>query len=169
MQKRSVSRILVAVIPTILVVAVTIMMVSFVPTGASAVAQSDRAQSGRPCSNRTLLGDYGFAVEGLVLPAPGVAIPGRGVTMTHLDGEGNLTQVDSLFINGVPVSDWSPVTGTYQVNANCTGTMSLVPSAGGFVNLRIVVVRHGTEIHTVVWPPFDGPARTVTSIGIKVE
>jgi hypothetical protein len=88
MQKRSVSRILVAVIPTILVVAVTIMMVSFVPTGASAVAQSDRAQSGRPCSNRTLLGDYGFAVEGLVLPAPGVAIPGRGVTMTHFDGEG---------------------------------------------------------------------------------
>jgi hypothetical protein len=84
--------------------------------------------------------------------------------MTHFDGEGNLAQVDSLIINGAPVSDWSPVTGTYHVNAS-TGTMSLLPSAGGFVNLRIVVVRHGMEIHTVVWPPFDGPNRTVTSVG----
>jgi len=132
------------------------MIVPLAPTGASAVAQSDRSQSGRPCSDRTLFGDYGFAVEGLVLPAPGVALPGRGVTMTHFDGEGNLTQLDSLLINGAPISEWSPVAGTYQVNANCTGTMSLVPSTGGFVNLRIVVVRHGTEIHTVVWPPFDG-------------
>jgi hypothetical protein len=134
--------------------------------GASAMAQSDMARSGnRRCSNRSLLGDYGFVVEGLLLPAPGVALPGRGVTMTHFDGEGNLTQVDSLIINGSPVSDWSPVTGTYHVN----GTMNILPSAGGFVNLRIVVVKQGKEIHTVVWPPFDGPDRTITSVGIKVD
>jgi hypothetical protein len=169
MHGRSVSRILVAAIPIILVSAIPIMIVGFVPAGTPAVAQSDTVPSGRQCSDRTLFGDYGFAVEGLALPAPGVALPGRGVTMTHFDGEGNLTQVDSLLINGTPVSDWSTVTGTYQVNANCTGTMSLLPSAGGFVNLRIVVVRHGTEIHTVVWPPFDGPARTITSVGIKVQ
>ena|SRR5579864_613511 len=162
MQRKSVSRILMAAIP--------IMIVCIVLAGASAMAQSDTAHSGdRQCSNRTLFGDYGFAVEGLLLPAPGVTLPGRGVTMTHFDGKGNLTQVDSLIINGSPVSDWSPVAGTYHVNANCTGTMSLLPSTGGFVNLRIVVVRQGKEIHTVVWPPFDGPDRTVTSVGIKVE
>ena len=163
MQRKSVSRILMAAIPIV-------MTACFMLTGASARAQSDTARSGnRRCSNRSLLGDYGFVVEGLVLPAPGVALPGRGVTMTHFDGEGNLTQVDSLIINGSPVSDWSPVTGTYHVNANCTGTMNLLPSAGGFVNLRIVVVKQGKEIHTVVWPPFDGPDRTVTSVGIKVD
>lgn len=161
MQRKSVSRILMVTIP--------IMLVCFV-LAATSTAQSDTAHSGdRHCSNRTLLGDYGFAVEGLVLPAPGVTIPGRGVTMTHFDGKGNLTQVDSLIINGSPVSDWSPVTGTYNVNANCTGTMNLLPSTGGFVNLRMVVVKHGTEIHTVVWPAFDGPDRTVTSVGIKVD
>src|SRR5882724_3457105 len=112
MQRKSVSRILMAAIP--------IMIVCFVLAGASDMAQSDTAHSGdRHCSNRTLFGDYGFAVEGLVLPAPGVTIPGRGVTMTHFDGRGNLTQVDSLLINGIPISDWSPVTGTYHVNANC--------------------------------------------------
>jgi len=162
MQRKSVSRILMA--------AILIMIASFVLAGGPAVAQSDTPHSGdRHCSDRTLSGDYGFAVEGLLLPAPGVSIPGRGVTMTHFDGEGNFTQVDSLIIGGTPVSDWSPVTGTYHVNANCTGTMNLLPSGGGFVNLRFVVVRRGKEIHTVVWPPFDGPARTITSVGIRVE
>jgi hypothetical protein len=100
----------------------------------------------------------------------GVTIPVRGVHMTHFDGKGNLTQVDSIIANGGPISDWTPVTGTYHVNTNCTGTILLLPSTGEkFVNLRIVVVRQGKEIHTVVWPPFDGPGRTVTSVGIKVE
>jgi hypothetical protein len=145
----------------------TPMMIVFslLASGASARAQSEDGA----CSNRTLLGDYGFAVEGLVLPAPGVSVPIRGVHMTHFDGKGNLTQVDSILVNGAPASDWTPVVGTYHLNANCTGTISLSPSNGGFVNLRIVVVRQGKEIHTVVWPPFDGPDRTVTSVGIKVE
>ena len=166
MQTKLVSRISMVAIPIMIVCGLLVA-----PSSLRVAASSPQADDGdiKACSNRTLHGDYGFAVEGLLLPAPGVALPGRGVTMTHFDGEGNLTQVDSLIINGTPVSDWSPVTGTYHVNANCTGTMSLLPGAGSFVNLRIVVVRHGTEIHTVVWPPFDGPNRTVTSVGIKVE
>ncbi len=158
MKGQSVSRILMAVI------------LFSVLAGTRAVAQPNGSRSrDRHCSNRTLLGDYGFAVEGDLSPGPGVTLTGRGVTMTHFDGEGNLTQVDSLIIGGNPVSDWSSVTGTYQVNDNCTGTMSLLTSTGGFVNLRMIVVRHGTEIHTVVWPPFDGPNRSVSSVGIKVE
>ena len=62
-----------------------------------------------------------------------------------------------------------PGTGTYHVNADCTGTAHIVPSTGGFVNLAIVVVRKGKEVHAVVTAPCDGPARTVTSVGIKVE
>jgi hypothetical protein len=122
------------------------------------------------CSNRTLRGAYGFSVEGLVLPAPGVVLPVRGIHMTNFDGQGNLTQVDHIVINGVaPTPDWTPVTGTYRINPDCTGTMRLVPSTGGFVNLRIVVVNNGKQIHTVVTAPFDGPARTVTSVGIRRE
>lgn len=162
MEGKSVSRILMA--------AIQFVVFCFVLAGASAMTQVDEARSrDRHCSNRTLFGDYGFAVEGQLSPEPDVTLAGRGVAMTHFDGKGNLTQVDSLLIGGSPVSDWSPVTGTYQVNDNCTGTMNLSTSTGGFVNLRMVVVRHGTEIHTVVWPPFDGPNRAVTSVGIKVE
>src|SRR6201984_2681760 len=109
MQRKSVSTILMAAIPIV-------MIVCFMLAGASAMAQSDMAPSAnRPCSNRSLLGDYGFVVEGLLLPAPGVALPGRGVTMTHFDGEGNLTQVDSFIINGSPLSDARPVTAPDHV------------------------------------------------------
>ena len=130
-----------------------------------------RADSGDgPCSNRTLRGDYGFAIEGLILPALGVALPIRGVNMTHYDGEGKSSQVDHVVFNGAPVSpiDWTPATGTYHVNANCTGTAQ-INQTGGDLNLRIVVVRNGKEIHAVVTAPFNGPARTVSSIGIKVD
>jgi hypothetical protein len=159
MQRKLISRISMIAAPVMIVCG---LLASGVPA---------RAQSGDdgPCSNQTLRGDYGFAVEGVILPGPGVAIPVRGVHMTHFDGNGNLTQVDSILLNGGPISDWTPVTGTYHLNANCTGTILLHPSTGGFVNLRIVVVRRGKEIHAVVWPPFDGPNRTVASVGIRVE
>lgn len=135
-------------------------------SGATARAES---QDG-PCSNRSLRGDYGSAVEGVVLPGPGVSIPIRGVVMTHYDGQGNFTQVDHIVINGVPPAiEWTPGTGTYHVNANCTGTAHIDTSTGGFVNLEIVVVRQGKEVHAVVTAPFDGPARTVTSVGIRVD
>jgi hypothetical protein len=122
------------------------------------------------CANRTLQGDYGFAIEGLILPSPGVALPIRGVNMTHYDGDGKSTQVDHIISNGAPISpiDWPPSTGTYHVNADCTGTAQ-INQVGGVLNLRIVVVRNGKEIHAVVTAPFNGPARTVSSIGIKVE
>jgi len=122
------------------------------------------------CSNRTLRGDYGSTVEGLALPAPGVALPVRGVVMAHYDGDGNFTQVDHIVINGIPPTlEWTPGTGTYHVNADCTGTAHIVVSTGGFVNVAFVVVRKGKEIHAVVTAPFNGPARTVTALSIKVE
>ena len=156
-------------VPKISMFAAPVMIVcSLLASGVPAKAESESEDS-RGCSNRSLRGDYGFAVEGLILPAPGVTVPVRGVHMTRFDGNGNLTQVDSILVNGGPISDWTPVTGTYHVNSNCTGTISLYPSNGGFVNLRIVIVRQGKEIHAVVWPPFDGPSRTVTSVGTKVE
>jgi hypothetical protein len=148
------------------IIATPVMVIcGLLVSGASARADSDE----EACSNRTLRGEYGFAVEGLILPAPGVAVPIRGVHMTHFDGHGNLRQVDWILVNGNPISDATPVTGTYNVNADCSGTINLLPSNGEFVNLRIVVVKDGKEVHTVVWPPFDGPGRTVTSVGLKVD
>jgi len=136
---------------------------------ATSSARADDKDKDKTCSDPTIEGDYASAVDGVILPAPGVSLPIRGINIVHNDGKGHSTQVDSLILNGTPISDWTPVTGTYHINADCTGTGTLLPSTGGFVNLRFVVAKHGKEIHAVVWPPFDGPDRVVTSIAIKVE
>jgi hypothetical protein len=147
-------------------------MVAIVVCGLLVAASSARAEDKDKdtiCSDRTIEGDYASAVDGVILPAPGLSLSIRGINMVHNDGKGHSTQVDSLILNGTPISDWTPVTGTYHINADCTGTGTLLPSTGGFVNLRFVVAKHGKEIHAVVWPPFDGPDRVVTSVAIKVE
>ena len=118
-----------------------------------------------PCSNQTLRGDYGFAIEGQLLPGGFIVGPIRGVAMTHFDGEGNLSQLDHTVVNGTPPPiQWTPGSGTYTVNPDCTGTAEInVQNGRPPVLLSLVVVRHGREIRTVV----DNPFRAVTSIGIK--
>ena len=128
-------------------------------TRSTAVTENEREDG--PCSNRTLRGDYGFAIEGDILAGPS-RIPLRSVAMTDFDGEGNLSQVEHFVFNGVPPPlDWSPSSGTYNVNPDCTGTAQIILPGFPPVNLHLVVVKHGREIHTVV------DVNAVTSIGIK--
>src|SRR5947208_7409929 len=160
MQSQSTSRNGIMVAPMIMVTFGLLL------SGLSAKAGSD----GRECSNASLHGEYASAVKGVILPGPGVSLPLIGVAMTHYDGKGNFTQVDHIIVNGAPPSImWTPGAGTYHVNADCSGTAQILESTGGFVNLAIVVVREGKEVHAVVAAPFDGPARTVSSIAKRAE
>lgn len=135
-------------------------------SGAAARADSEHGT----CSDRTLRGDYASAVKGEILPAPGISLRIIGVVMTHYDGKGTFTQVDHIVVNGEqPAITWTPGVGTYRVNADCSGTAHIVLSTGGFVNLSFVVIREGDEIRAVVAAPFDGPPRTVTSVGKRAE
>jgi hypothetical protein len=131
--------------------------------GRSVRAHDDDDDGGR-CSNRTLRGDYGFDIGGTILAGP-KAGPLRGVAMTHFDGHGGLSQVDFVTNNGVPAStDWRPATGSYDLDANCTGSAQLNFSDGSpTLHLRLVVVRGGREIRTIVLGNATG------STGIKVR
>lgn len=129
------------------------------------------ADSGpQPCSNRTLRGDYGFTIEGILgvpgtqLP-PGLGLTLRGVAMTHYDGRGNFTQVDHVVVAFAPASqDWTSGSGTYTVNPDCTGTAVLNSGENpGPLALHFVIVKEGKEIHQVV------DENAVTAIGVKVE
>jgi hypothetical protein len=72
--------------------------------------------------------------------------------------------VEFATVNGTPVSpEWRPATGTYVVNANCTGSMEIVPGAGPVRKLRMVIVRHGKEIRAVE------ETNVVSSVGIKAD
>jgi len=140
--------------------AVRFAMVTGLLAGGLANAQSDDEGV---CSNRTLKGYYGFTAEGQILLGP-VTGPLRAVGLTRFDGRGGLTRVEFATVNGVPVSpEWRPATGTYLVNADCTGSIEILPGAGPVRKLRMVIVRHGKEIHAVE------ETNVISSVGIKRE
>ncbi len=115
------------------------------------------------CGNSSLSGAYGFSISGAAIdPASGSMEEIIGVAMTRFDGRGSLTQVDNIHgsLSGA-VTD-RPGSGTYQVNPDCSGTMTLnVPGIPVPIELRIVVVDQGHEVRTAV---MGGP-NLVTSIG----
>lgn len=121
-----------------------------------------------PCSNATLKGDYGFTITGQILGGPSAGLV-AGVAMTSFDGDGNLTQVDHVVHNGVPPAlDWRPAaaSSSYNVNADCTGTMEIDFTDGSpSLHVFIVVDRMGREIRAVV----NNPGTAITSIGIKED
>jgi len=85
--------------------------------------------------------------------------------MAHFDGKGNITQVDHIVTNGLPpAQEWTPGTGTYTVNPDCTGAAVINSGSTPFpLNLHFVVVRQGKEIRQVV------DANAVTAVGIRVQ
>jgi hypothetical protein len=144
-----------------------IVVCGLLTSGGSALAQSNEGR----CSNATLYGAYGFAIEGVILAIPGVpTLPAplslRAVALTTFDGKGSLTQVDHYVVNGMPPAEaWQPSTGTYTVNGNCTGTLTLtVPGnpLSPFI-LYFVVLQQGKEIRTVV------NVNLVSSVGIRID
>ncbi|MEO8052987.1 MAG: hypothetical protein ABI833_21475 [Acidobacteriota bacterium] len=118
------------------------------------------------CSNRMLRGDYGVTIEGQILAGP-KAGPVRGVSMVHFDGRGEMRQVDHVVINGVPPpGEWSPASGTYTVNSDCTGKATLMFTDGRPpINMKLVVINLGKGIYTVT----SELNIAATSIGTRVE
>jgi len=112
------------------------------------------AQSDSPaCNNRIIAGNYGFTIEGNKLGGLGPIGPMMGVAMTQFDGNGGLTQIDTVTINGVVVADFThtPASGTYTVNSDCTGTFTInFTDNRPTVVTNFVVVEAGFEIDAVV-------------------
>lgn len=127
----------------------------------SAIVGTANAQSDSwACNDHLIAGVYGFTIEGIKLGGPGPVGPQVGVAMTEFNGAGKLIQVDTVIINGTEVSDFThpAATGTYTVNANCTGTFIINFTDGRpTVFVSFVVVDNGKEIDTVVTPPTGSP------------
>jgi hypothetical protein len=128
------------------------------------------------CSNATLNGDYGFTISGYQPNPDGTMSPVKGVAITHFDGAGKLTQRDFVVTAGVVVSGTgnsvngfqfsTGETGTYTINADCTGSAEIdsnvplpPPLSGGVLKLMLVVTNGGRAIHTVV-SEFTPPGAT---------
>ena len=118
------------------------------------------------CSDATLKGDYAFTISGQILHTDGTIDNRIGIAMRNFDGNGNISFIDfvaSLTPGHVPPGgiNLNPafrtgLTGTYHVNADCTGTAeeNFPPppgvSSGQVIKLMFVLSDHGREIHEVV-------------------
>jgi len=156
MEWKTVSRMSMPAIPIMVVCGLLVAASSKGPT-----AWAD-GQDTIVCTDKTLQGDYGSQIEGTIL---GPNLPFRGLAMAHFDGKGNITQVDHLVFDGIPPAiEWTPGTGTYTVNPDCTGSAVInSPSGQGPVNLHFVVVNHGKQINQVV------DANAVTAVAYRVD
>jgi hypothetical protein len=86
-------------------------------------AKDEDASSRAKCSEATLQGTYPFAFDGVEIKGNNdqlpFAIAGYGV----FDGNGKEKSVVSSNFNG-EVTRKEPITGTYTVKADCTGTLT---------------------------------------------
>ena len=130
------------------------------------------------CSNDTLKGVYGLSISG-TRPAPPPPsgtpnyVPGTieqliGVGTRTFDGEGNFTQVtnEKGSLSGILFTNRA-LQGTYSVNPDCSGTLTLtVPGLPFPIVYDIVVASGGREFSSIVASPL--PVMVSTS-GRKVN
>jgi hypothetical protein len=155
MQTKAISR--------ILVIAARVMVVC----GLLFTVSVARANDDDKCTDGTLRGDYGFAAEGVLLGTPGLPAQAqfRSVGVAHFNGRGGLTWVEHTVINGVPANaDFILATGTYSVNANCTGSAVVTtPNSPVPLRLSLVIVKDGKEFRTIL------DASSVGAVYNKIE
>jgi hypothetical protein len=91
-----------------------------VGTGFAKDENAKDEDDGAKCSEATLNGTYLFAYDGVEITGNNqipFAVAGREVR----DGKGNINGVSSANFNG-SITRNEPFSGTYTVNADCTGT-----------------------------------------------
>lgn len=110
------------------------------------------------CSSATLRGNYSDQDTGTIV---GVG-PFAGVNVDSFDGKGNLTISGVSSVNGAVFP--GVLTGTYQVNGDCTGTYTV--SGGGITvdaffviddggnGLKIVITDQGNVINCIARKQF---------------
>ncbi|PYQ55914.1 MAG: hypothetical protein DMF78_00520 [Acidobacteria bacterium] len=121
--------------------------------GVPPTVAADDDERGRDCSNATLRGSYGFLVAGTSVP-PGPPEIFVGTGLRTFDGEGNFTHIDNSHGQVRGVVRNRHLSGTYTVNADCTGTATMVvPGAPFNIETAFVVVDRGREIKEAVMAP----------------
>jgi hypothetical protein len=130
---------------TLVIVFATMFVLGILPR-----AQADER---RGCSNASLQGSFGFTNTGtnIALPPP-LAGPIAQIGRQTFDGRGNTHGIGTLSANGNIIR--VTVQGTYVVNPDCTGSLTLnVSPFGSTVNVDFVIDDDGAEVRALVTDP----------------
>jgi hypothetical protein len=113
-------------------------------------ASSTMTANAAPCNNATIRGTYAFTIRGTILVPDGSTLLVSGVDKVTFDGNGNLSQLDAVAINGNVAPGWRLGKGTYSVNPNCTGSQTIVVEGMPDLHLQFIISRAGKVIRQVV-------------------
>jgi hypothetical protein len=130
---------------------VAIVAIALAPNVPSTVAAQDDA-SARACSIRTLRGDYGLVGTGTRGVGPATIEQFVTISMVTYDGEGTFT-AEGVSHGQTTGVRGGPVSGTYFVNADCTGGQTTYIPGIPPLEDRFVIVDNGREVRTVVVAP----------------
>jgi hypothetical protein len=119
------------------------------------IAPKALAEQDKVCSNSSLRGSFGYSSTGTLLDSyvpPPFAGPFAEVGRQSFDGKGNTAGTATLSSNGN--INRVTIQGTYTVNADCTGSMTLfIPDFGATLHADFVIDRDGAEIRSIVTEP----------------
>ena len=102
-------------------------------------APNNERDHAKPCSPRTMKGTHGYSYHGSVM---GKAITAAGPIT--FDGRGSLFATYNVNLGGVPFK--GRFFGTYTVDDDCTGTVTLqLPILGISTNGSFIIVNAGQE------------------------
>jgi len=120
-------------------IALSVMLFGLVPLVANA--------QDKTCDVTGLKGAFGYRVTGNFWDNQGylyfIGATGRMVA----DGAGALTGAHTYNFDGTAVKQ--QYTGTYTVDADCTGSLTITPTSGNAMHFDFVIVNDGQQIELV--------------------
>ena len=131
-------------------------IVAMLTVAAARGAAADHERRSPTCGTRTLQGEYGFLVSGTRGLGPTTSEGFVGVGLRTYDGRGGLTDQATFHgqVTGIQGGDGQGVTGTYEVNPDCTGTSTVfVPDLPFPIVSAFVIVRGGLQVKEIVVSP----------------
>jgi hypothetical protein len=156
-----------------------ITMLVAVPLCTPGLQAGERNRHRFTCNNETLEGAYAVSITGtrpapVILPVFQGVLVGTieqvtGVFILVFDGDGEVTLTNHVTVKGAlsglfPVFPENPVSGTYTVNDDCTGSFTGAPPAPMLNNF--VISSGGEEFHTIVVSPQQV---MISGVGKKVK
>ena len=118
----------------------------------SGIVPGAQAGEDKQCSKAAIEGGYGYTSTGTLLDSyvpPPLAGPFAEVGRQTFDGKGNTEGTATLSTNGNTAT--VTIKGTYVVNADCTGSMTLnVAPLGAVVHTSFVIDDDGAQLRAIV-------------------
>ena len=137
--------------------ALPVLLASIVILGAQALLADEQ------CSLRSVAGDFAYTVTGTRLPVG----PAASVGSVHFDRDGNLAGTQTLSLNGTIVQG-EVLSGTITVNADCTGSSTIIVSNTPFPrtsHLSVVWVDSSNAFRAI----FTDAGTILTVDGVRIH